>query len=324
MNADSRSRLLAAKPRGASTMITELLDDGSRRLDSLQELKIATVQGSPSYQLPNLSPQRSTSPTPAPKPVVWSPLTLAHTSPSEAGYNKDGRSSIEKAQRGFFETAVLGEFCDRSRPATTSPQSLSNKGGPSSPKLKVRGGTVTLHRTSGRASPVSKRGKVGSVTDDAEDMEPPATPTGKSRLKSKKSAKRAVATAAEVTMSANELRARADALMDTLLLKGHRTLEVLLGEHLHNMAERQGMKDTDGKFLETLLRDWDPNRDGTISKMEFRQDVRKLVPGTDVKDADRLFESFDEAMLTGPRRRQQHGRYCIRQVSGYAARGRYQ
>ena len=39
---------------------------------------------------------------------------------------------------------------------------------------------------------------------------------------------------------------------------------------------------------------WDPNRDGTITKMEFRGNIRKLVPDkVDVKDIDKLFDRFD-------------------------------
>ena len=81
--------------------------------------------------------------------------------------------------------------------------------------------------------------------------------------------------------------------MDTLLLKGHRTLEGLLrgASPQHGRASRD--EGHHGKFLETLLRDWDPNRDGTINKMEFRQDVASLCPEP-MSRMDRLFESFVE------------------------------
>jgi len=47
--------------------------------------------------------------------------------------------------------------------------------------------------------------------------------------------------------------------------------------------------------ISDLARDWDPNRDGTISKMEFRQDIRKLLEGRQIntKDIDELFETID-------------------------------
>ena len=37
----------------------------------------------------------------------------------------------------------------------------------------------------------------------------------------------------------------------------------------------------------------DPNRDGTVSKMEFRQNVRKLIDKQDVKEVDKLFDDLD-------------------------------
>lgn len=46
-------------------------------------------------------------------------------------------------------------------------------------------------------------------------------------------------------------------------------------------------------FIEHLMREWDPNRDGFISKMEFRQDIRSLVSNAQVKDVDDLFERID-------------------------------
>lgn len=42
-----------------------------------------------------------------------------------------------------------------------------------------------------------------------------------------------------------------------------------------------------------LIREWDPNGDGSITKMEFRQDVRKLLDKPDVRDIDALFEKLD-------------------------------
>ena len=38
-----------------------------------------------------------------------------------------------------------------------------------------------------------------------------------------------------------------------------------------------------------LMSQWDPNGDGSISKMEFRVDVRKILDKANVKEVDALF-----------------------------------
>ena len=57
-----------------------------------------------------------------------------------------------------------------------------------------------------------------------------------------------------------------------------RTLSVEIGEILTAMGENNP------KYVDDLMLKWDPNRDGSISLMEWRQAVKKLVPKADVKE----------------------------------------
>lgn len=46
--------------------------------------------------------------------------------------------------------------------------------------------------------------------------------------------------------------------------------------------------------ISELMREWDQNADGDVTKMEFRQVVRKLLPKmTDVKEIDSTYDSMD-------------------------------
>ena len=62
----------------------------------------------------------------------------------------------------------------------------------------------------------------------------------------------------------------------------------VLSERLTNAQDKQS-------FIGGLMRDWDPNRDGVISKMEFRQNVRLLLKDNqaDIKEMDGLFDRLD-------------------------------
>ena len=107
------------------------------------------------------------------------------------------------------------------------------------------------------------------------------------------SAKTPMATTAELRAAAAQLVQAASAKEDHLRSKGVRTLAVEIAKALHH----QGFNTKDARseeFLDSLMKQWDPNRDGTISKMEFRQCVRKLVPGADIKECDALFEKLDK------------------------------
>jgi Ca2+-binding EF-hand superfamily protein len=75
-----------------------------------------------------------------------------------------------------------------------------------------------------------------------------------------------------------------------------RSLRVMLGEALQAM----NIKDPSGNWIANLAREWDPNRDGAITKMEFRQDIRNTVPDTErdksevtVVQIDALFDELD-------------------------------
>jgi len=69
-------------------------------------------------------------------------------------------------------------------------------------------------------------------------------------------------------------------------------LEQQVGQALQARAAKAKDEFT---FVSDLAREWDPNRDGAISKMEFRAAVRKLLDGRqlDVKEIDRLFNDID-------------------------------
>ena len=72
--------------------------------------------------------------------------------------------------------------------------------------------------------------------------------------------------------------------------KEFRTLAMELG----TLLQQKASEDKTGKFMENLMLQWDPNRDGNISKMEFRSNVKKLLPKADTKEIDALFEQLDD------------------------------
>ena len=85
------------------------------------------------------------------------------------------------------------------------------------------------------------------------------------------------AVVAELTKKADDARA----------LAGDRDLSQLVGEILQ--AKRINVQD--------LMHEWDPNKDGSITKMEFRQNLRGLFPKNqqpDTKDVDALFTQLDD------------------------------
>ena len=72
--------------------------------------------------------------------------------------------------------------------------------------------------------------------------------------------------------------------------KGFRDLAMQLGD----VIGAKSAADKTGNFVDNLMREWDPNRDGTITKMEFRGNVRKMLPKADTKEIDALFEQLDD------------------------------
>ena len=64
------------------------------------------------------------------------------------------------------------------------------------------------------------------------------------------------------------------------------SISTRIGEKLVTLA-------ANGKKLDALLKDWDPNADGSVTKQEFRICVRKLFETyPETKDVDDLFQSL--------------------------------
>ena len=59
----------------------------------------------------------------------------------------------------------------------------------------------------------------------------------------------------------------------------------MLGAILQARISQEGGED---KVFDMVVREWDPNRDGSISRMELRQGVRKLMDHADTKEVDDL------------------------------------
>ena len=80
----------------------------------------------------------------------------------------------------------------------------------------------------------------------------------------------------ELTATARELLVRARE-MDAGI-RSRQAIDVQLGSAL--IARKGSSSSATGKaFIEELLREWDPNRDGVISRMEFRNNVKALLSG---------------------------------------------
>ena len=100
----------------------------------------------------------------------------------------------------------------------------------------------------------------------------------------------------EPIMKSSEIQAFADDALkkaedEASKLSGKKDLATVVGEALLAKSSQDIDKT---KFITELMKQWDPNRDGTITKMEFRGNIRKLVPDkVDVKDIDKLFDRFD-------------------------------
>lgn len=87
--------------------------------------------------------------------------------------------------------------------------------------------------------------------------------------------------AAEVEAVAKEDHRKAQELLAAN--DQQKPVPVQLGEAL----ARRGIK------LPQLMREWDPNGDGVITKMEFRQDVRKLLGNPNINEVDALYKEID-------------------------------
>ena len=65
-----------------------------------------------------------------------------------------------------------------------------------------------------------------------------------------------------------------------------------VGEALRTKSAESADK---ASFINDLCREWDPNRDGNISKMEFRTNIRALLADStlETNKIDNLFNSLD-------------------------------
>lgn len=79
------------------------------------------------------------------------------------------------------------------------------------------------------------------------------------------------------------------------LLKKATQEEAASSQEGKKIAARLGNALAETKLsVKDVLREWDPNGDGSISKMEFRVDVRKMLGNdVDVREVDSLFEELD-------------------------------
>ena len=153
------------------------------------------------------------------------------------------------------------------------------------------------------SAPPRRRASVSKASAAPSSAEPPSAADGNSAKSLWKSAKDgallkeaaespAILPLSTIQAYCDELLQRAAAQEARLSEKGVRSLPVDLGNYLAGRAAADTTNDHD-RFVDNLVREWDPNRDGSISLMEFRANLKKLLPKSDVKDIDALFESLD-------------------------------
>jgi Ca2+-binding EF-hand superfamily protein len=100
-------------------------------------------------------------------------------------------------------------------------------------------------------------------------------------------------------LTSSDLEAMEKALLDLAFeveKRQHQRLpvEVQLGAALKRMSEQSAADKA--TFVANIVRDWDPNRDGYVSRMEFRSNVRSLLGSDapfDAREVDALFEQLD-------------------------------
>ena len=222
--------------------------------------------------------------------------------------------------RGML-AASKGSLTDRQLPTSRSMQSQSSTAGRSmaqhvggrarSPPLSVadaeaaasgvtegssltRSRPLTLATTPAAATPAAATPATDAATGEA--------PRDDSRQNIRQRWQRAVSAAKEPALlpstelitAIKELQAQHDAAASSLESAGARSLGAQVGQALKAKLATCANKAT---FLQDLMREWDPNRDGAISKMEFRTNVRNLLgPGSASLEAgaiDALFASLD-------------------------------
>ena len=226
--------------------------------------------------------------------------------------NKSPERSGSPVKDGFFGTAVPQALIywakirnavhegsltrslaatDGVKPAIESPKARTiDRPTARSPKYRPAHAQPSRKKSSRRAASVATDQLPAVHHGQSQEASP--NPKGFSKAK---------AQSQEVQLSSTELVATMNQCLDAALAEDAKssktnfrtlTLPVRLGEAL--LA--QAASDTSGKWVDDLVRDWDPNRDGVVSKMEFRQNVHRMLPTEhDLvgKEIDALFDKLD-------------------------------
>ena len=152
-----------------------------------------------------------------------------------------------------------------------------------SPQRSQRSGGTKL-----QASQVSRGGE-GDNKKSASSGQKPLERSGSSMKKSRLQDTHELPHSSQLEAAARALLARANEVESKM---ARRTLDVMVGEALRRKTAEYTGK---ASMIHDLVRDWDPNRDGHISKMEFRTNIRSLLSDSSVETSkiDELFSSLD-------------------------------
>ena len=255
----------------------------------------------PKMQLPTKHP--SLPPTPWLAALSSPPASPPRPKPGSPSA-RSSPDSLKPTTFGFYTSPVIGHdepITSRVAVAPTWPlTACSSRGLGSSPAKK---------RPAKKKSPPSGGEVPGSPDGDAGDEKP--RNTWQARLQKHKAALAAAAGGKEglakekpkdknepkelfkssfIQKAIDEILKAADEEEKVLDKKGFRNLAMQLGD----MVGAKSAADKTGNFVDNLMREWDPNRDGTITKMEFRGNVRKMLPKADTKEIDDLFNQLDD------------------------------
>ena len=279
--------ITAMKPK-ASSPLRELFRDGND--SATPGLRICQ----PPYGAP--MPVRAVNPI-MPK---HSPINSPQHSPQHSRANSPERNETGGS---FFGTAAQGEPAQAGLWATVRSAVVAGslphaRGGWSSGGAKARGGRPASappqadHQLSKPKTTMVARLSPPHTASTATD--PALTPQVDEPLKSRGKQPAVELLGVEEILAARaKLLEKAATTDNNLTSKEFRTLQVMLGEALLESYQ----KDASGKWVDNLVRDWDPNRDGTLTKMEFRTNVRRTIPNVEktfsLKEIDDLFSQLD-------------------------------
>lgn len=168
-------------------------------------------------------------------------------------------------------------------------ESPSPRSSQTSPPLAIQLGTRSTLKPD--PPPLDKNDETAfnsHVQRGSNSQKPPERATVKKAFKDQDA--RELPKSSELTAVAAALYAKADEAEANIT---KRSLDAQVGE-----AFRQRLKnhsDPRTSFIDTLIREWDPNRDGQISRMEFRTNIRTLLGDSniDTGEIDKLFASLD-------------------------------